>query len=37
MFNFVTTTIINSDKDIQSGKALFSSIAEEKGKHDAIL
>ena len=37
MFNFVTTTIINSDKDIQSGKALFSSIAKEEGKHDAIL
>lgn len=36
MFNFTTTTIINSDKDYMSDKALFSSIAK-NAKHDAIL
>lgn len=36
MFNFITTTIINSDKDLQSGKALFSSVAADT-KHGAIL
>jgi len=36
MFNFSTTTIINSDKDFQSDKALFSSIAAD-AKHGAIL
>lgn len=36
MFNFSTTTIINSDKDWKSDKALFSSIAADS-KHGAIL
>lgn len=36
MFNFATTTIINSDKDVRSDKALFSSIAEDDN-HGAIL
>lgn len=36
MFNFATTTIINSDKDVRSDKALFSSIAKDD-KHGAIL
>lgn len=36
MFNFTTATIINSDKDLQSGKALFSSIAAD-ANHGAIL
>lgn len=36
MFTFLTTTIINSDKDVRSDKALFSSIAED-AKHGAIL
>ncbi len=36
MFNFTTTTIINSDKDYMSDKALFSSIAK-NAKHEAIL
>ena len=35
MFNFSTTTIINSDKDM-SGKTMFSSITA-SGSHDAIL
>lgn len=35
MFNFSTTTILNSDKD-KSGKALFSSLAADN-KHGAIL
>lgn len=36
MFNFATTTIINSDTDVRSDKALFSSI-EADDKHGAIL
>lgn len=36
MFNFSTTTIINSDKDFMSDKALFSSIAA-SGTRGAIL
>lgn len=36
MFNFITTTIINSDKDFRSDKALFSSISADS-KHGAIL
>lgn len=36
MFNFSTTTIINSDKDYRSDKALFSSISAD-AKHGAIL
>lgn len=36
MFNFSTTTIINSDKDVRSDKALFSSIAK-TASHEAIL
>ena len=36
MFNFSTTTIINSDKDHMSDKALFSSLAKTT-KHGAIL
>lgn len=36
MFNFNTTTIINSDKDVRSEKALFSSIAADDN-HGAIL
>ena len=36
MFNFATTTIINSDTDVRSDKALFSSIAADD-KHGAIL
>lgn len=35
MFNFSTTTIINSDKDM-SGKAMYSSITA-SGNHDAAL
>lgn len=36
MFNFTTTTIINSDKDYRSDKALFSSISADD-KHGKIL
>lgn len=36
MFNFATTTIINSDTDVRSDKALFSSI-DAGDKHGAIL
>lgn len=36
MFNFQTTTIINSDKDYRSDKPLFSSISAD-AKHGAIL
>lgn len=36
MFNFSTTTLINSDKDARSDKALFSSISAD-AKHGAIL
>lgn len=36
MFNFITTTIINSDKDLSSGRALYSHVAKDK-KHDDIL
>jgi hypothetical protein len=36
MFNFTTTTIINSDKDYTSGKALYSSVTA-TGNHGALL
>jgi hypothetical protein len=36
MFNFTTTTIINSDKDFKSDKALFSSLSA-SDKHGRIL
>lgn len=37
MFNFTTTTVINSDTDLQSGKPMFSAQKDEKGNHGAIL
>lgn len=37
MFNFSTTTLINSDKDFRSERARFSALAAEEGKHGAIL